>query len=516
MAVALATALLTAGCGADHATEHYPREKLLDPKTCNECHQDFYNDWSGSMHAYAATDPLFLAMNKRGQEETHGALGNFCVNCHAPMAVHELGGEGRTIDPETIPDKLKGVTCYFCHDVTDVTGTHNNPLVLANDTTMRGPIKVAVPYKAHEAAYSPLHDGGTLKSADLCGACHDIVVPAHFSGALVDPDAGVGLDGVRLEQTYSEWRGSTMPEGLPLQTCGGCHMHSAPFEQPIATLSAPDAPALNSRKRHRHDFPAVDTAFSTPNFPAPLNAGASVREAQEERVIEALDGELRVQTCVDFAGGGTNQGDVDVTLENLGAGHNFPSGASQDRRLWIELHVFERQPDGSERDAYQSGVVPRGQSVTEAAEAAANSGGAFALFRDQTTKVDGSPAHMFWDVARIESRTVPVATKKQPLLNTSAFPYPSKLTNVSRPSRITVTIWLEPIGLDVIDDLAKSGYLPESDAAPHLRDLVPRRALIPAHLTYPDAAAPNPVTLEWTYEAAFKQANGTDLCLSTQ
>jgi hypothetical protein len=39
------------------------------------------------MHAYAAEDPVFLAMNARGQRETQGALGAFCVNCHAPLAV---------------------------------------------------------------------------------------------------------------------------------------------------------------------------------------------------------------------------------------------------------------------------------------------------------------------------------------------------------------------------------------------------------------------------------------------
>ena len=41
------------------------------------------------MHAYAADDPVFVAMNQRGQRETAGALGDFCVKCHAPVAVHD-------------------------------------------------------------------------------------------------------------------------------------------------------------------------------------------------------------------------------------------------------------------------------------------------------------------------------------------------------------------------------------------------------------------------------------------
>src|SRR5262245_62072974 len=65
------------------------RAELLDPTSCQKCHADHYKDWSGSMHAYASDDPVFIAMNKRGQRETNGALGAFCVNCHAPMAVNE-------------------------------------------------------------------------------------------------------------------------------------------------------------------------------------------------------------------------------------------------------------------------------------------------------------------------------------------------------------------------------------------------------------------------------------------
>ncbi len=84
----LAAALLAAAC-----TSPSPRESpeaLYDPKSCAGCHPDHYREWSGSMHAYASTDPVFRAMNVRGQRDTHGDLGDNCVTCHAPLAV-ELG-----------------------------------------------------------------------------------------------------------------------------------------------------------------------------------------------------------------------------------------------------------------------------------------------------------------------------------------------------------------------------------------------------------------------------------------
>ena len=85
-------------CG-DDAPAYRSRAELLDPATCAACHAKHYDEWSASMHAYASRDPVFLAMNRRGQEETSGALGSFCVNCHAPMAVRE----GATVDGLTWP-----------------------------------------------------------------------------------------------------------------------------------------------------------------------------------------------------------------------------------------------------------------------------------------------------------------------------------------------------------------------------------------------------------------------------
>src|SRR3954462_5050280 len=92
------------------------REQLLDPNSCASCHPKQYADWAGSMHAYASHDPVFLAMNKRGQRETQGTLGDFCIKCHAPMALRE----GKTTDGlniESVPAQYRGVTCFFCHSV---------------------------------------------------------------------------------------------------------------------------------------------------------------------------------------------------------------------------------------------------------------------------------------------------------------------------------------------------------------------------------------------------------------
>ena len=81
---------LASGCGhsGETATAQATPDAgtLLDPAVCGDCHADHFSQWSGSMHAYASQDPVFLAMNKRMQRE-NPSLGTFCVKCHAPMAV---------------------------------------------------------------------------------------------------------------------------------------------------------------------------------------------------------------------------------------------------------------------------------------------------------------------------------------------------------------------------------------------------------------------------------------------
>src|SRR3954471_14712717 len=76
IASALAAALAHAGCGGGTPVTPLDREALLDPEACKTCHPVAYQEWSGSMHAYAGDDPVFRAMNQRAQRETGGGGGD--------------------------------------------------------------------------------------------------------------------------------------------------------------------------------------------------------------------------------------------------------------------------------------------------------------------------------------------------------------------------------------------------------------------------------------------------------
>jgi hypothetical protein len=107
-AAILAALLSACGGGAPPLTA----DELLDPAACADCHPDHYRQWSGSSHAFAADDPVFVAMNARYQRDTAGAFPTDCVRCHAPVAVAQGVTDGT--DLAALPAHLRGVTCYAC------------------------------------------------------------------------------------------------------------------------------------------------------------------------------------------------------------------------------------------------------------------------------------------------------------------------------------------------------------------------------------------------------------------
>ena len=214
----------------------FSRAQLLDPQTCKQCHAEQHLDWSGSMHAYAADDPVFRAMNARGQRETGGKLGNFCVQCHAPMAVRDgLTKDGTNLDQ--LPAGYKGVTCYFCHTVASVDGAHNAAYTMGDPQTMRGSLRDPIPTSGHRSTYAPHMDRDHLDSSRFCGSCHDVVTPA----------------GVPLERTFKEWQASVFNHAPGGTTCGQCHMPQSAQLRPAAQVDgAPllaDADAALTRLR---------------------------------------------------------------------------------------------------------------------------------------------------------------------------------------------------------------------------------------------------------------------------
>jgi hypothetical protein len=456
------------GCTREPDSPGYDLEALRNPETCAECHPIHYREWLGSMHAYAAEDPVFRAMNAKAQRETDGAIGDFCVNCHAPVAVQlELTQDGLNLDE--LPREVQGVTCWFCHQVEAIEGTHNNPLTLAVDAVMRGSVSDPLAPDAHGVDYGEAFDRNRMASSAMCGSCHDIVTPA----------------GAHIERTYAEWQatfyGDPDPDepdqpALYALTCSECHMDKT-------TGAIADYPGVRGdRDRHSHMFVGVDVAVS--DFPD-AELGPVLREEQLAAITEQRKTSVCASLCVREDGTGA---EITAWLHNEGAGHSWPSGAGQDRRAWVELIAR----DAADVTVYSSGVITDEQPIAELDDPD------LWLLRDRHFDEQGNETHDFWNAASVESNLLPAADQFDAASDAETWLSRSYATD-SLPTRVNMRLRLQAIGRDVLDELVASG------------DLDP--AVLERFSTF-DVA---PTMLEWTPETAMPSTGETDygLCVSS-
>ncbi len=426
-----ALALLLAACGEGVRAERdaggllplLTREQLLDPAQCKSCHPKHYREWASSMHAYAAEDPVFRAMNRRGQRETEGALGDFCVRCHAPLALREgLTNDGLNLDE--VPEHLRGVTCYFCHNAVDTGDPFNAHVFLADDTTMRAGIKRPVGTGAHGSEYSTLHDRNRIDSSRLCGSCHDVVTP----------------HGVKLERTFIEYQQSLFAKPGPgFETCSGCHMPGRP-----GRVAENAEKPTEERVVHEHLWPGVDVALT--EFPD--------REAQRLAVECALSLNARI---VSIRIGGLSELIVAI---DTSAGHSQPSGTAQDRRLWVELIAYD------ERDQvlFESGRIADGE-LEQKSDGEPGYDPNLTLYRDWMYDAEGKSVHMFWEAEASDAYPDGYASLTLPAQATVTQPHSLearyRIFDLPRVARVSVRLRMRPIGMDVLEDLVGSGDLAE-------------------------------------------------------
>lgn len=444
----------TLACGEDPPP---PRdlEALQDPETCAECHPDHYREWLGSMHAYAAEDPVFRAMNARGQRETNGELGDFCVRCHAPAAV-ALGLTEDGLNLDELPQKHRGVTCWFCHQVEAVEGTHNNPLLLAFDGVMRANVVNPLEPPVHGVTRSKHHNRNSLSSSQMCGSCHDIVTPG----------------GAHIERSYAEWLDSFYSDAKPddpdqpqlyAQTCNDCHMPR--ITGPIAEFPG----VRGDRDRHSHMFVGVDVAVT--DFPD-AELGPQLRAEQRAAIEQIRKTSLCASLCVreDLEDGGA---EVTVWLHNEAAGHSWPSGATPDRRAWVEL-IASDELGGV---LFESGVITDDQAIAELDDPH------LWLLRDRIFDADGNETHMFWEAVSVESELLPVPDTFGAAAHNLTWKSRSYQLS-TMPERVQMRVLLRALGREILVDLVESG-----DLDPALLDRFETFEVPPASLDWTAAEA---------------------------
>lgn len=244
--------------------------ELLNPypsaRECGTCHQQVYQEWSSSNHAYAAISPMFHKFEQRINDLSQGTIGYFCMRCH--VSVGTSLGERRDLPLwEREPVSLEGVTCVTCHRVNDRYGKVNGDrAIVAGDIyqPVYGPFGgdgVAEVVDKHSryrvksrkdqfGSGVPIHSEGIkfeqLSKSDFCVSCHQVAVHP----------------GIKLEVVWEQYRAS--PAHANGDTCQDCHMGKTPgiadgyVEGPVAIVNGK---AVNTKRKH------ANHAFYGPGYP---------------------------------------------------------------------------------------------------------------------------------------------------------------------------------------------------------------------------------------------------------
>ena len=269
-----------------------------DPTVCKGCHAEIYNQWDGSMHSIAYTDPVYLKEEEMASRETDGLTDTYCARCHTPIGV--LSGEVPPIGLENLSEiSKKGIQCDFCHSVNKSTGIGNGAFMVSPDGIKRGPYDDSKsPY--HGSMFSDLHT-----KSEFCGMCHEVYHP---------------VTGIPIEETYTEWK-----EGPYSKTtqCQDCHMTPG-----VTHFEANPGKASGIGPERDHVY---THHFVGGNAVVTGVIGSEVHQRMaEERLKSAATLELEIEKKDNEAG-------ITVKVTNIGAGHKLPTGLTEAREAWIEI-----------------------------------------------------------------------------------------------------------------------------------------------------------------------------------
>jgi len=328
-------------------------------RQCSKCHPKQYREWSRSMHAYAQHSPVFEAFNQTLQERTGGTIGTFCTRCHTQVGT-ALGENGLRRNVNRSQIAMEGVTCVTCHRRQHRHYKASTRVAIEPgglyETCIYGPFENPV---AGEVGSHPAAKNSYLKSSQFCGECHDVTMPG----------------GIRLEEAFSEWQNSPAADaGI---TCQQCHMgpvQGIPIkdcERPMgraAVVPGVNPDCLPLRHLTDHTFAGPDySLLPDTEFPHKLDwmyekdyRNTSALTAHEKETLTDLRKRNRKQLRIAdikryellknaaeihvhhaksaCCGKSTN---VQVEVKSKFAGHNFPTGFTAERQLWVSLSVCD-------------------------------------------------------------------------------------------------------------------------------------------------------------------------------
>lgn len=277
LALILGFAAMASVAQAEESLQLPDAEELADPHApvfsedgypsaskCAACHQQIYDEWASSNHAYASISPMFHKFEQAITTLTQGTIGTFCVRCHQQVGT-QLGEKRYWALWERSQVAREGITCITCHRVAEPYGKVNGERnIVRGDihTPVAGALRETVFDDALEQADelklavsaeergTPVHNNvikfAQISKSEFCVSCHQVAVNL----------------GIKLEVVWDQYRDS--PAFKKGDTCQDCHMGKIPgvaagYETgPSAVVNGVE---INPGRRHSNH------AFYGPGYP---------------------------------------------------------------------------------------------------------------------------------------------------------------------------------------------------------------------------------------------------------
>lgn len=302
--------------------------EFTDPQTCGECHEDKYQEWNGSLHSMAFTDPVYQGELNKAVKAVGHEISRQCEGCHSPAGVVTGEIKGPGVSGLSAVARA-GVSCDICHSISalnhDKTPTkdpENGSFVIRpGEDRKDGAVLVKhgprLPEDGcgdgfHECRQTEFH-----AQSDLCASCHQVYhYEKHFP----------------IEATYNEWKYS--PYAQKDIHCQDCHMvGTETFLKVADTLVKPE------RKDYRHYFNGANYLLYFLGAQAAEKAGdkeqAKRMMAQYEMAVKRLQNSAELEIEPVYRQGALAE--VRVRVKNVRAGHNLPTSLSNIRQMWLEV-----------------------------------------------------------------------------------------------------------------------------------------------------------------------------------